>query len=129
MYTIFESIEKIASVRPGLTVKLIYYEDQEELEDDVQINVPLSIVTKELKPLMSLHWSGSESYYSGRDAELQRLLDLGPEGKALYNVWKAGETIEEILLHLASVTLSVLAADLSERQDFKIINRRYLGDV
>jgi len=113
MYTVFESIERIAKVRPDLTVNLIYYEDQEELEDDVDIEVPLSIVVKEIRPLISLHWHGSESYYAGLDAELQRLLDLGPEGKALYNVWKAGENIDERLLHLADVTLSALATDLS----------------
>lgn len=66
-----------------------------------------------MKPLISLHWHGSESYYEGKDAELQRLLDLGPEGKALYNVWLSQENMTEILLHLASVTLEALARDLS----------------
>lgn len=108
-----KALRGLLKVRPDLTVNLIYYEDQEELEDDVDIEVPLSIVVKEIRPLISLHWHGSESYYAGLDAELQRLLDLGPEGKALYNVWKAGENIDERLLHLADVTLSALATDLS----------------
>lgn len=109
MYDVFESIQRIAERKPNLPIRLLYYEDEEEYEDEVDVTVALTDLADELEPLMEAHFHGNPSYLKIRDPELKRLKGLGPEGKAIATIWWGNEDIDEILLALADRVLEALA--------------------
>jgi len=114
MYFVFDLLTQLVENNVNPTIELLYYEDEENYKDEVELEISLETIHRELSPLALAHWEGSESYNAIKDEELKRLKALGPEGRALANLWEGGEGIDEILSILSHQLLGALVKILTD---------------